>query len=499
MSVATRGLAAFTPAEVWGEAKKAILLTLREDVDLQITVRGGVPFPLGSEVAEASFGEYEDGEGRRLQSYRQQYVSRMQIILFNEMLRTAMPDKSGLGAQDVILGEHDCLSIAPLNSSKLQRLKAALEKVSPKIMFFEYDATNELHLLFFWRRLVDTGLVDHGKVFVPYEDGADQLVIVDGRLEFVVPEGHPRDSSYDGFFSAGVGEIIFETGLKSPNAPPPLTSGRLSREVGLLLSSQAPAVRVADQLVGSRTLRISKMDDPTAAAIAATPAPGHRFPDLHQVVAKLQGYCLSPEYDKSIGFLEHGYGSSNEDAIRLAGLLCSALMNDFPVLEARPNSDGSVQYTVPIAVRAPRGSTMFLTTSWIHSKDSSPRLSTGFIASSRAYSAWGFPQSLSVGWNERLSNDFVQLAIAASEYSKGFAADAGVGCIGLGVPFTSDRLKEWQLLSGLAGEEGVILNELMFGFEGDDFVVIGDLSRVEAFCAHLQASLARVGLLVEFR
>ena len=419
------GISIFVPSSDWPATKCIITSSLARFQDLSIWVRGGAVLPIGSEISEIEFGPHEQGEGRRLKRYSQTTNSAKQLKLFEAALSTATAKPSKPTAREIILGQNDCISIAPVSQSWVDSILDQLE--SQKLDFqvaIQWDTRNILHKRFFWDILISINLVVDGIIFDQFEDGPTEFLTKDGSLRFVPEETYGKPPDRNWFFTGSKTEVIFEYDAPAARIPQELESETISSRVTNLIQKTSSAERIASALVSSRTKRISPMDASESNATTNTARPGNRFPELRMVEEKLLDYSLSEAHNKRPGFLRHGLGFSPErDAHKLAGDICSSLLQDFPVIDARANADGTAQFTAPFAMIAPFGDVLRLNTSWVISETQAPYLATAFVVSEDAYPEWTSPPPIPIDPLESLRDRILTAFERAIEFSDGFISD----------------------------------------------------------------------------
>lgn len=390
------GVGIFLPSNAWPIAKSEITSFLSQDPDLAVYLKGGSVLPIGSEVSEIEFGPHEQQSGRRLKQYSQNVNSAKQLLLLEEAFSTAYFTPHVPTAHEVILGPNDCLSVAPISLELMDQL---LNYIKRKGIVYQvaiqWDTQNLLHKRFFWDILIATNFVASGIIFDQFEDGPTEFATKDDEIRFVPDKSYGVPPNRNWFFSAPYSKILLEYDAPPVHIPEELTTGSISIWASNLIQKSSPAERIISTLISGRTKRISPIDDPRENASAHIAPPGRRFPDLRKVENKLFNYSLSNDHEKLIGFLQFGFGfAPRADSLTLAGDFCSALIEDFLIVDPRVNADGSIQFTAPVAMISPYGNVLRMNTSWVLSESDAPYLSTAFVVGRDAYPEWSTPPPL---------------------------------------------------------------------------------------------------------
>lgn len=491
-----RALAFFIDGENWWEVKDRALGLLRQDPTVHARVRAGAVLPSGDDTTSVSYSEHRGSTGRRMLRHTRRAASGREAALLHRLIETVKIEAgSKPRPSDLLLSPYDCLSIGPLTPAQANSLIADEKLRSGARLLLQFDPNSAIHRLYLWDRLIFKAFVSDGRIYEEYEDTPEVFSDIENQVFFEVDTEYQREGRTDGYFWTFGDLVAYEHGL----VPPPLPDDFPKLPLRIKeLTARSPTVRVARSMPSDGPLRISAIDDGERPAVAAMPGPEKQFPDPSVVVRKVEDYCLSPRFDKHIGFAVAGYAKWRaDDGYVLSSMLCSALLNEFPVLDPRVNADGSVQFSVPIALPKRLGGYARVLSSWYFTESHEPRLATAYVVDSDAFAEVAIPIALpraGAGNHVDLAQEVVHNAL---EFSASHKADGMWAAGGLWIRHDHPASKAFaaSLRAGPDSRARAGYTRRELGGPVTLWALgSGDTTEMEARLRYVQASLGMLGI-----
>ena len=367
-----------TPSRHFRLVRWRILTWLWLDGRASSRMHSGIIVPRTDEMLEVSQGPYAPEIGRRIESSNQTVRAGVE---YSDIL-------TALRSIDLASGYRRPTVREVMSSTEVMTFSSMPERVwerMQKSLFFRHSLlalgtfkTADAHArTYLWNQLPLAAAIGSDVWFERLQDSPDYGW---PRSEdtFRVDKTYAREPRHAVLFDDYGDETYFERGASGATFPPPLPR---------VASLAVPLVDPSSQAVAklrAGTTRISGQDDGTASTRFVLAPIGYRYPDPMSQIDKIVRYCLSKSHvdRKWEGFGLAGYDDARSgDSHLLAAALCSSLLLDPAIEDARTTADGKLQFGVNLALPGRWGRYWPTTTSWIVTSADSPRLATAFVSS----------------------------------------------------------------------------------------------------------------------
>lgn len=343
-------------------------------------MHGGLVVPSTARISEVGQTPYEEGVGRRLESRQTGIDSGLEYRRLSELLLSIEPaiNKALPSPRGLLRSSLEVMVFSKVPSrlwSRVRRSPFFRRRVAFLGVFRADDPVCRQYL---WDSLPLYAAVSGKYQFEHLQDAPDFGWPPSEDESFAVDPEYARDPKRAVLFCDYGDKIFFEKNAPSTKFPADLPPVKRLPDAAV-----DPSTRALRALSRSPTTRISKLDDPAKRGRIRVPDVGFRYPDPMRNVDKIEKYCLAVGHseEKWRGFLTAGYEASRvDDAYTLAAALCSSLLLDPKIIDARTTSDHHIQFGVDVALPTRRGGLIPVSTAWIFNQDDAPRLATAFVA-----------------------------------------------------------------------------------------------------------------------